>query len=591
MINKFIEKSKKRHGDKYDYTKVVYINSITKVEIICNMHGSFFVRPDAHVRKVGCPKCNGGIRYNTESFIDKCIKLYGDKYKYDKVNYINSNTKVTINCPKHGHFNIRPANFLIGQECSKCSGVYRKNTLDFINESTMMHNGFYNYDNCNYKNNRTKVKINCPIHGVFEQTPKDHLNGSGCNMCKSSKGEKEIIKLLEIIGIKYETNKIFKSCKGINGGTLPFDFYINDINLLIEYDGRQHHEPVSAFGGIDSYTNQILNDEIRNNWCSDNNIRLIRISYKDKDYKRTLISLFSDIYKYDLKKYIDSYYDLFNYLCSLNKNIITNYKDGDINCDFLIKDINLAIRLIGFWKNSDINQSRNENIRLKKEFNKIGINLINIFEDVWNNKKEIIKYRLKYMVNNSIKIMARKCIIKKIDIKTCRNFLEQNHTQGFVGSKFKYGLYHNDNLVSVMTFGELRKNMGSERKENSYELIRFCNLLGYSVVGSASKILNYFIKTEKPNLIISYADLSWTKLDNSVYKKIGLFKSHISKPSYYYIENNIKHNRFLYRKDVLVKRGYDPNKTEFEICNSIGLLRVYDTGTIKYIWTLGNIIV
>ena len=122
---KFIEKSKKTHGDRYCYDNVLYKSSKEKVEVICNIHGSFFVRPDAHVRKVGCPKCLGGVKYDKETFIQKCKELRGDEFIYDKVDYINSTKKVSIRCKKHGYFLIRPANFLTGQGCSKCGGVYK----------------------------------------------------------------------------------------------------------------------------------------------------------------------------------------------------------------------------------------------------------------------------------------------------------------------------------------------------------------------------------------------------------------------------------------------------------------------------------
>lgn len=374
MKDMFIEKSKITHGDKYRYDKVNYINSITKVEIICKLHGSFFVRPDAHVRKVGCPNCKGGIKYDKEQFIKKCIEVHGDKYTYDETNYINSTTKVIINCPNHGSFNIRPANLLHGQGCSKCSGVYRKNTIDFINESNIVHNGLYNYDDVNYLNNRTKVKIFCNKHGIFEQIPKDHLNGSGCNLCKVSKGEMSIVNLLDILGIRYERNKIFDSCKGINNGNLPFDFYINDIDLLIEYDGRQHFEPVIAFGGKESFDKQVINDDIRNRWCLNNNIEILRLSYNDGLYKSKLISVLSKKYNYDFSRYIETYNTIYEYLRKTGKTIKNNYIENGLSCDFLIQDCNIAIRLIGFKSDNNI---------LKESFSKIGIDLINISEDTW----------------------------------------------------------------------------------------------------------------------------------------------------------------------------------------------------------------
>lgn len=280
--NKFIEKSNKRHNNLYDYSKVEYINSIIKVEIICKDHGSFFVRPDAHVRKVGCSRCNGGIRYSKEEFIKKAKERHKDFYNYDKVEYINSINKVIVNCPEHDDFEISPANHLIGQKCSSCSGVKKKTTDEFKKESFLTHGDKYNYSLVNYTNNNTKVKIICMKHGEFEQTPKDHLKGHGCKFCSNfSKGEEKIEKVLKEKSIKFIREYRFDSCISINGVKLAFDFYVPDFNLIIEYDGRQHFEPVSVFGGEDSFRTLKINDEIRNKWCLEKNINLIRISYKE----------------------------------------------------------------------------------------------------------------------------------------------------------------------------------------------------------------------------------------------------------------------------------------------------------------------
>jgi len=581
-LNKFIEKSKIRHNDKYCYDNVVYKSSKEKVEVICKEHGSFFVRPDAHIRKVGCPKCSGGVKYNNETFIQKCLELRGNDFVYDRVEYDRSYSKVLIGCKKHGYFSIKPSNFLWGQGCSKCSGVYRKNTSDFINESKIKHGDLYDYSKTVYKNNKNKVKIICKKHGEFLQTPKDHINGSGCSDCNISKGESKISSLLSLLGIKFERNKIFQDCNGVNGGNLPFDFYIPDKNILIEYDGRQHHEPVDKFGGVDVYKKQIINDDIRNNWCNENGIDLLRISYKDDSEK--LINYLSDKYNYSFNNYLMVYNEIFEYLKSVSSEVEVNYKLNDFVCDFFLKEKNIAINIIGFWKNCDKNQSKNYNIKSKEKFAENGINLINIFEDYWSNKKEIIKSRIEHITYNSKTIGARNCSIKILENGVVREFLTKNHIQGFIGSKVKIGLFHGDVLVSVMTFGSLRRNMGNHSKDDSWELLRYCNKIGWTVVGSASKLFSFFVKNFNPTQVISYADISWTSLSGSVYEKIGLKKEHISKPSYYYVQNGVKKNRFLYRKDVLVSNGHDINMTEFQICDSLGYLRVYDTGTIKYRW-------
>lgn len=160
-----------------------------------------------------------------------------------------------------------------------------------------------------------------------------------------------------------------------------------------------------------------------------------------------------------------------------------------------------------------------------------GINLFHIWEDDWKHKKDIVKSMIVNKLGKTPnRIFARKCKVYEVkDNKLVRNFLEENHIQGFVGSKIKFGLFYNGELVSLMTFGNLRKSLGQKSKEGSYEMLRFCNKLNYNVIGGASKLLNYFIKNFKVNEIISYSDSS--RSNGNLYKQLGfslvLHKSNI----------------------------------------------------------------
>jgi len=164
--------------------------------------------------------------------------------------------------------------------------------------------------------------------------------------------------------------------------------------------------------------------------------------------------------------------------------------------------------------------------------------------------------------------------------KEAMKFLNDNHLQGKFGAKVKIGLYDNNELVSIMTFGDLRKNLGSTKEIGSYELFRFCNKLNTTVIGGASKLLKHFEKNHKPLSIISYADKRWSQ--GELYENLNFNLEGISKPNYFYIKGNKRENRFLYRKDVLVSEGYDINKTEKEIMKDRGYHRIYDCGTIKF---------
>ena len=150
---------------------------------------------------------------------------------------------------------------------------------DFVEKSNEIHNNFYDYFKSDFTTVASKVIIICPIHGDFPQTPNNHLKGVGCPTCSSSKGEKKISKLLDDFGINYIKQKKFKDCKDKN--CLSFDFYLPNHNIIIEYDGRQHFESFEIFGGYEKFLITKKHDEIKNEYCRNKNIKLIRISYKD----------------------------------------------------------------------------------------------------------------------------------------------------------------------------------------------------------------------------------------------------------------------------------------------------------------------
>ena len=151
----------------------------------------------------------------------------------------------------------------------------------------MVHNNKYDYSKVNYINCKIKVKIICPIHGEFEITPDNHVSKHGCSKCKLSQGELNIIKILEENSINYVNQKKFNNC--INKRKLSFDFYLPEYNVCIEYDGVQHFESIEYFGGDKEFEYIKYKDNIKNNYCLSNNIKLFRISYMDNDVENIIL--------------------------------------------------------------------------------------------------------------------------------------------------------------------------------------------------------------------------------------------------------------------------------------------------------------
>ena len=179
----FIEKARKAHGDKYDYSLTKYILNIYKVKIICPQHGEFEQNANSHLTGNGCNKCSRKVM-TKEQFVKKAIEVHGDKYDYSLVEYLEMRNKIKVICPQHGEFEQRAFAHLKGQGCREC--WRKRNTTtkeEFIERAKKVHGDKYDYSMLEYVNVRTIVKIICPQHGEFEQQASSHLAGNGCNDC------------------------------------------------------------------------------------------------------------------------------------------------------------------------------------------------------------------------------------------------------------------------------------------------------------------------------------------------------------------------------------------------------------------------
>ena len=292
-MESFIKDSYKLHGNKYDYSKVNFKKKNDKIKIICPIHGEFITTPHIHLLGCECPKCAGTKKLTTEEFIERARKVHGDKYDYSKVEYVNSKTKVCIICPVHGEFWMTPNMHLYGQECPKCSysimGMNRRlTTEEFIERARKIHGDKYDYSKVDYKGLYKSVCIIChkkdkhgKEHGEFWQAPANHLNGNKCPKCKESKLERKVRLSLDENNITY----IYQASKrDLNWlGLQSLDFYLPDYNVAIECQGEQHFKPVD-FGGKGkewaetSYEENVRRDEYKQKLCIENGITLLYYS-------------------------------------------------------------------------------------------------------------------------------------------------------------------------------------------------------------------------------------------------------------------------------------------------------------------------
>jgi very-short-patch-repair endonuclease len=223
-------------------------------------------------------------KLNEKELLYKFNEIHNDKYDYSLVKYINMRTKIKIICPIHDVFEQLPSSHLNGEGCNKCGILLKAKNLSlsldiFIKNSNKIHDNKFDYSLVEYVNNHTKVKIICKIHGVFEQKPISHLNKQGCCKCNRSKNENYISLFLKNININYFEEYKFDDCKYKR--KLPFDFYLPDFNLCIEYDGEQHYKITKYWGGNDTFKKIQIRDKIKTEYCKQNNIGLLRIKYNE----------------------------------------------------------------------------------------------------------------------------------------------------------------------------------------------------------------------------------------------------------------------------------------------------------------------
>lgn len=276
--------------------------------------------------------------------------------------------------------------------------------------------------------------------------------------------------------------------------------------------------------------------------------------------------------------------EIVEYLKSLDiTNIITSDRNkiNPYELDIYLPDYNIAIEYNGKWFHDESYKDKNYHLMKTELCNDNGIFLIHIFDDEWEFKNNIVKHRLKHILNlSNEKIYARKCEIKEVSTKNAREFCEKYHIQGYGVSRIKLGLYYNNDLVSLMTFSVPNISKGSNNKENNiWELNRYCSSI--NVVGGASKLLSYFKNNYEWDKIISYADRRWSKGD--LYYKLGFELVNYTSPNYWYWDKKkrdiTRYHRFNFRKDKIKHLG---NGTEREIMNSIGYSRIWDCGHYKF---------
>lgn len=610
----FFRRCREKHGDKYDYSEAVYTGTRNKITIICPIHGRFEQIANEHVRGGGCPKCaeekcGDTCRGTKEDFVEKARAVFGEEYDYSQFEYINSNTKGTIICPKHGPFQKSPSGHLRGQGCPRCSKHNKQRTQEeAIEDCRAVHGDTYSLSKVVYRGSAAKITVGCREHGDFEITWGHFLSGQGCPKCryvksaatKTKRTESFIQEAHNIWGDRYD----YSHAKYIHGQ--------RKVEIICKEHGPFWQTPNNHLrkklpqgcpvcGRLQCDEKRMLDSEEYFARCREvhnNRYDYSLAVYKGCSSKIRIICPVHGEFIQSAGNHLSGqgcpkcgmstpYYEreLTEFIQSKGYTVIQHDRqvlDG-LELDIYIPELKFAIECNGVFWHDERRKDKGYHLNKTRLCEKKGVRLFQLFDDEWKDKKEIVLSMLSNIMGctPSLRTSARKCEIREVSPSDATDFLDQNHLQGAVGSQYRYGLYYKGELVSLMTFGKTRHFIGGNNAE--YELLRFCNKRDSIVSGGASRLFTHFLRTVNPASVISYADRRWSI--GNLYDKLGFTLYNKSRPNYFYVVDGQRMNRFNFRKSELVRKyGCPPEMSEHQFCLSREWYRIYDCGCLCYRW-------
>lgn len=543
-----IKKFKEVHGDRYSYEYVNFVNTKTKVVIVCSEHGRFEQRPFNHSNGEGCPECGkktGRSRKTTEQFIKEAREVHGDRYDYSKVDYVAANLPVTITCKIHGDFEQIANTHLKGSNCIRCSyddrGSERrlapKEVEDRVREKLPINITLESMTN--YKNNTSSIELRCSKHGTFN-IPFTQIMASD-DVCPKCSNTSKILKS------RKSQSQFLKEAQEIHGD--KYDYSKTNYTTA--------HSKVIITCKIHGDFEQVANEHRRGQGCPK----------CGSSFSKAEQSITEFIYSLGVSAQVR------------RRDILKSGKEIDI----FVPEFNLGIEHNGLiWHSDKFGVKKETHLNKTEEAIVQGIDLFHVFEDEWENKSHIIKSMIENRLGKSLRIHARECVIEEVSNSELKPFMTMSHLKGMINSKYNIVLKYKGEIVAAMSFSEPRINMGKKNtKSGEYELTRFVNKLGSNVVGGASKLLRYFERTYNPTKVYTYSDRRYSEGD--LYLKLGFNFIGTSEPNYFYTRNGqFRLNRFQFRKSILVGQGEDPSLTEKEIMRRRGYYRIYDCGTNRF---------
>ena len=474
--------------------------------------------------------------------------------------------------------------------CDYCSGETKNAFKDYFNYTKGMIEPFYCRKCNSIKNRMTSLKnwgVDNPMkskvvkeilkkslidkYGVAHYSSTDEYKSKYKETCKERYGVENSFQVEEF---KDKSKEKLRKKWGV-------DFFLQTDELRKwskmkkELNTKNKFEElINIDYKIEEYTDEIF--KLYHSACDKNILITKRLLSKRIESSAEVCTICNPIniqesyIEIEVKNFISS---LGVYFESRSRKILNNKE-----LDILIPDFNLAIEINGIYWHNELFKTKNYHLDKTRESSEKGYFLLHIWEDDWHNKKEIVKSIIRNRLSKiDNRIHGRKCQIKQVTTKEEKDFLNNNHIQGWASSQVKLGLFHDDKLVSLMTFGWRWTNGKKEM-----ELIRFCNQINTSVIGASSKLFKYFVDNFEFDRIVSYSDLSL--FDGKMYSNLGFERISLSEPNYFWVVDKVRRHRYNYSKKKLVKKGFDANKTEVKIMHEQGYYRVWGCGQWRWEW-------
>jgi len=546
---------------------------------------------------------NNGLRVRESWLRDNNYDLYSKIINFNKEDsltfkekiylYIN-NTNKPPKCEVCGVNDVKFISLKKGynKNCSIKCGVNNQNTKNKIKETNVKKYGVTSplrndeIKNKVKKTNLEKYGVTCSLHNdeIKNKVKKTNLERYGFTHHWYSDDIKNLRKenLIKKYGVSnpFQLEEVKEKSKKTNLTKFNVENYSQSEEFKNVIFKNKIIDKLNNFSGYTfiDYENKVLT--LKCDKCD----KIFKIdNYLFNQRKRLGYEICINCFPLNGSNYTKPHRDIVSYIENLTGMLveINNKKIlGGCELDIFIPQKNLAIEYDGLYWHSEINKSKTYHINKTLLCKDKNIKLLHIFEDEWLFKKDIVLSIIKANLNIfDTNIFARKCVIKTITNKESSKFLGNNHIQGSVNASINLGLYYKDELVSVMTFGN-RSGVGNNNYE--YEMLRFCNKLNTKIVGGASKLFGHFIQNYKPKNVVSYSDNRY--FDGGLYEKLGFKFLKNTELNYWYFKDLVRMHRYNFRKDKLIKDGYDPNKTEKQIMYERGYNIIWDCGNKKWVW-------